>query len=110
MLSPREIEYISKARVAIETLGWVVDEELYDNDEAYVVFTRDSERTGWGRFHQLYCWTEAYEAITGQPWGELVKHLHAQTCSKQSDSRGITLKVVEHTDTRLFHWNNFGGR
>ena len=62
---------IRTARREITQRGWSVSETRLGNNECHLELTKGSERKGWGVFDRLYCWTEAFEAITGRSWLEL---------------------------------------
>ena len=63
---------IKAAKKEIEAKGWKIKEHHY-NGESHLEFTRGHERKGWGMFETLYCWTEAYQSITGKHWMTLLK-------------------------------------
>ena len=67
-----EERFLFSARKAIESQGWVCDEEFNEEAMCYLVITKDDQRIGRGMFDRLYCWSEAYEKVTGQPWISLV--------------------------------------
>lgn len=70
-MSNKSIAVIEQARSQIEALGWVVDEFVNDSDECHLEFNRGDYRVGWGLFDRLYCWTEAFERLTGKSWQTL---------------------------------------
>lgn len=64
---------IKAARSAIEALGWVVNEDFSDDGKTlHLELFKGEKRLGWGMFEPSYCWTEAYQSITGRSWFELV--------------------------------------
>lgn len=67
---------IEKAKASIGDLGWSWTQEPgYPPNEklVHIELTRGDERKGWGLFEPLFCWTEAYQAITGKPWMTLME-------------------------------------
>lgn len=68
-------DVINKAKSEIASLGWKWSEEPGYPPNAHLIhleLTRGDERKGWGLFEPLYCWTEAYEKITGKSWQTLI--------------------------------------
>lgn len=64
---------IKAARHAIEACGWVVNEDFSDDGKTlHLELFKGDQRKGWGMFEPSYCWTEAYQSITGRSWVELV--------------------------------------
>lgn len=71
--SPSNCErVIAAAKSAIVNAGWRIDEEYLKGDKCYLALEKDGKHKGWGMFDRLYCWTDAYETITGNPWTALL--------------------------------------
>lgn len=60
--------YIQKAKQAIESRGWTCDEFLNEQGQCHLTIVKGDQDIGWGLFDRLYCWTEAFEKVTGLPW------------------------------------------
>ena len=69
----KQEQLIEKARKEITDLGWRIEEYNNGRGECHLVFTKGGERKGWGLLPTLYCWTEAYETLTGKSWTDLIK-------------------------------------
>ena len=71
---------ISNIKAQLSARGWEVSETiLHDNSpyDCHLVSTSpDGERKGWGPLPRVTCWTEAYEALTGQAWQMSVTATH----------------------------------
>ncbi|PPD36771.1 MAG: hypothetical protein CTY18_03015 [Methylomonas sp.] len=71
-----EQRVIDRAIREIEQRGWqwsLEPGELEHNKHlVHLELTRGSERIGWGLFEPSYCWTEAFEKVTGRDWIELI--------------------------------------
>ncbi len=67
---------IAKAKKEIENLGWTAVEDMRnENGDVHLELTAaNGQRKGWGMFSQVYCWTEAYESITGKSWITLINN------------------------------------
>lgn len=71
---------IANIRAQLISHGWTRIEEFIDTEKQYKsednchleLYHEDGTRKAWGMFPRLYCWTEAYEEITGRPWMESV--------------------------------------
>lgn len=64
---------IKAAREVIEACGWVVNEDFSDDGKTlHLELLKGEKRLGWGMFEPSYCWTEAYQKITGHSWVELI--------------------------------------
>jgi len=77
-LNKKRIEnYIERAKAAIELRGWSISEksEFSPNKkgEIHLIIVKEDQLKGWGLFTPLYCWSEAYEAVTGNKWIELIE-------------------------------------
>lgn len=72
-MSKKIDKLILKAKNEIEKLGWVAVEDMRnDNGDVHLELTRNGVRKGWGMFDRAYCWTEAFEAVTGKRWTALL--------------------------------------
>lgn len=70
---------IAAIRSHLDALGWTTVIENIEanpykpgNDCHLELYHEDGTRKGWGLFTRLYCWTEAYEGITGKSWLDIV--------------------------------------
>jgi len=70
---------IANIRAQLVARGWTtINEEIIDKaykpeDNCHLELIHENgTRKGWGMFPRLYCWTEAYEGITGRPWLDAV--------------------------------------
>lgn len=63
---------ITNIKAQLIAHGWEIGETLFDDgspDDCHLELTRgEDERKGFGRFPRLYCYTEAYTAVTGREW------------------------------------------
>lgn len=66
-------EYILRARSALLRLGWVAEESFDDDGQCHLALIKGDDRIGWGKFDQIFCWSEAYRHITGRSWLELMR-------------------------------------
>ena len=72
---------ITNIRAQITARGWTITESLDGeskdtqgniNDCHLELIHTDGTRKAWGYFGRVYCWTEAYESITGNSWIDAV--------------------------------------
>lgn len=72
-MSKKNDELIAKAKKGIEKRGWTVVEDMHnDQGDIHILLKKDGERKGWGMFDRVYCWTEAFEHVTGKRWMDLL--------------------------------------
>lgn len=67
---------IDRAQSAIAEHGWSWSEEhgeLPGSEHlVHLEWTKGERRMSWGLFERSYCWAEAFEAVTGRDWIELI--------------------------------------
>jgi len=66
---------IKEARDQLESLGWTIEETLFDGGKCRIILTKDGEMISWGIFKRNICWAEAYRSIVGRSWLELLRIL-----------------------------------
>lgn len=64
--NPKAEALFRSAKKEIEKNGWVVTEDLGENNEMLLICEKEGRRKGWGMFHPITCWSEAYKTICGK--------------------------------------------
>lgn len=89
---------VKAARHEIEAMGWEINEDFSDDGQLlHLELFKGGQRKGWGMFKPLYCWTEAYECITGYSWFDLMASTedeYAKSLSYFMDLFGCSAKVA----------------